>query len=145
MSDFEIRPYRDSDQEDVVALWHETGLYHPDNNPYDEIKRKMKDSPNFFLVAVSEHHIIGTIMIGYEGHRGWINYLGVKPSHQHKNVGRNLLHTAEELLQNMGCIKINLQIRQTNRSVIYFYKSLGYSIENVISMGKRIDFDNPQL
>jgi ribosomal protein S18 acetylase RimI-like enzyme len=137
-----IRTYESSDREEVVKLWYETELYHPENDPNKDIDRKIKDSPELFFVAVEDNRVIGTVIVGYEGHRGWINYLGVLPANQHKGVGKELMNQAEKALKNLGCAKINLQVRRTNLSIIHFYESIGYSIEDVISMEKRLEFDN---
>ena len=137
----EIRPYVESDREEVVQLWHKTSLYHPDNDPYKDIDRKLTDSPELFIVARHEATIIGTVMVGYDGHRGWINYLGVVPSYQRQGVAKKLMESAEEALTTLRCPKIQLQVRKTNLGVIDFYQAIGYSIEDVISMEKRLEFD----
>jgi ribosomal protein S18 acetylase RimI-like enzyme len=137
-----IRTYENLDRKDVVELWHKTGLYHPDNDPNKDIERKVADSPELFFVATENERVIGTVMVGYEGHRGWINYLGVLPEHQHKSVGKKLMNQAEKSLRRLGCAKINLQVRKTNLAVIHYYESIGYSIEDVISMEKRLEFDD---
>jgi len=81
------------------------------------------------------------VMAGYEGHRGWINYLAVKPSHQRNGYGRTLLEAAENLLRQKGCPKINLQVRNTNTEVIEFYSALGYGDDRVVGLGKRLVHD----
>lgn len=81
-------------------------------------------------------------MVGYEGHRGWINYLAVDPDHQRLGYGRALMAEAERLLRAEGCPKINLQIRATNQGVIEFYRRLGYAVDEVVSMGKRLEHDD---
>jgi len=106
-----------------------------------DIGRKLSANPDWFLVAVVRNKIAGSIMIGYEGHRGWINYLAVEPSLRRQGIGRRLMEEAEMLLQKAGCPKINLQIRSTNSEAAGFYVSLGYVRDDVISLGKRIDPD----
>jgi ribosomal protein S18 acetylase RimI-like enzyme len=83
-------------------------------------------------------------MAGYEGHRGWINYLAVCPDHQRRGIGRMLMEQAEMLLKRAGCPKINLQVRSTNSEVIAFYQAIGYSVDDVISMGRRLIDDAPR-
>ena len=78
---------------------------------------------------------------GYEGHRGWINYLAVEPDHRRKSYGRLMMAAAEQLLGELGCPKINLQVRSANGSVGAFYESLGFSTDEVVSMGKRLRID----
>lgn len=101
----------------------------------------MKDGPEGFIVAEVNGNLVGTVMIGYDGYRGWINYLGVLPSFQSRGVGASLMNHSEMMLKNIGYAKINLQVRSSNLHVIDFYKSLGYNIEDLLSMGKRLEFD----
>ena len=136
-----LRQFQDQDREQVILVWHESGLYHPDNDPSKDIDRKMRDSPEGFIVAEVDGKVVGTVMIGYDGHRGWINYLGVLPSFQSRGVGASLMNHSEMMLENIGCAKINLQVRTSNHHVIDFYKSLGYNTEDLLSMGKRLEFD----
>ena len=87
--------------------------------------------------------VIATVMAGYDGHRGWISYLGVDPALLKRGYGRQIMLRAEELLRERGCPKINLQIRSSNREVIEFYHRLGFSFDDVLSMGKRLVPDHP--
>jgi ribosomal protein S18 acetylase RimI-like enzyme len=134
----QIRLYQPSDQRPVIALWKRCGLIVPQNDPKTDIDQKFLFQPGLFLVAEKAGQIAGTVMAGYEGHRGWINYLAVDPDLQRQGVGRMLMQQAEERLRLMGCLKINLQIRKGNETVIAFYERLGYTIDPVISMGKRM-------
>ena len=90
------------------------------------------------MVGEIDDELIATVMAGYEGHRGWINYLAVKPRHQKNGYGRLLMETAEKLLHERNCPKINLQIRRSNTDVINFYSAIGYYDDNVIGLGKRL-------
>ena len=137
-----IRPFTLSDKEAVIAVWRACGLTHPNNDPRKDIARKLKVNPEMFLVCEMDGKIVGTVMIGYEGHRGWINYLGVLPEYQGQGLGRELMDRAEAKLVERGCAKINLQIRATNTKVIRFYKGIGFKVDEVVSMGKRLDIDN---
>ena len=136
-----IRPFTAADEEAVVALWKHCDLVRPQNDPHKDIRRKLRVQPEMFLVAVSGHEIVGTIMAGYEGHRGWINYLAVDPSHRLKGIGRALMHQVEQQLREIGCPKINLQVRTGNTSIIEFYKRIGFQIDEVVSMGRRLEED----
>jgi len=138
-----IRPFQLSDREAVVQLWKECGLVVPHNDPNRDIDRKLKVNPEWFLVGEVEGEVIASCMVGYEGHRGWINYLAIKGDRQHQGFGKQLMTYAEELLLEQGCPKINLQIRSTNQKVIDFYTALGYVQEPIISMGKRLIPDLP--
>ena len=136
-----IRQFQLSDEAAVIELWRQCGLIRPNNDPHKDIRRKMKVQSEMFLVGVIENKIVATVMAGYEGHRGWINYLAVDPSQQKNGIGRQIVVEAERLLRAAGCPKINLQVRTSNISVIEFYKRLGYAIDDVVSMGKRLEKD----
>ena len=138
----QIRAFADADTEAVVALWNDCGLTRPWNNPYQDIARKCSVSPDLFLVGTDTNgQLVATIMVGYDGHRGWINYLAVHPSHQRQGHARRLMEQAEQLLAARGCPKLNLQVRAGNEAVIAFYESLGYTDDKTVSMGKRLIAD----
>src|SRR5262249_39075854 len=107
----EIRCFDLEDEPAVVALWERCGLTRPWNDPHKDIRRKLQVRPDLFLVGVLDGVIVATVMAGYEGHRGSINYLAVAPEHQRKGLGRALMAEAERLLRQSGCPKINLQVR----------------------------------
>ncbi len=138
-STFTIRQYQPADQQAVIALWHETDLVRPPNDPATDIATKVAHSPELFLVGTLDGVIIATIMIGYEGHRGWINYLAVSPKSQGGNFGRKLMAEAETRLRKLGCPKVNLQVRTTNTKVIAFYEKLGFKDDHCVSLGKRFN------
>lgn len=134
----EIRPYQDSDELSVIQLWSACGLVVPQNSPQGDIRRKLKVQPEMFLVGCINGQIISTVMAGYEGHRGWINYLAVHPDHQGSGIGKRIMEKAEMLLRESGCPKINLQVRSSNVNVIQFYENIGYKGDDVVSLGKRL-------
>jgi ribosomal protein S18 acetylase RimI-like enzyme len=134
----EIRPFVRDDTEAVVALWEACGLVRPWNDPRKDIERKLQVRAEMFLVAVEDGVIVGSVMAGYEGHRGWINYLAVESSRRRQGLGTRLMAEAERLLEGSGCPKINLQIRSENADVIAFYRALGYEADDVVSLGKRL-------
>ena len=140
--DVEIRTYRLQDEEDVIILWGECGLIVPWNDPRRDIQRKMEVQPELFLVGCLDGKLIASVMAGYEGHRGWVNYLAVHPDYQRRGIGKNMMEQVEELLLALGCPKINLQVRKTNKDVIDFYKRIGFKDDDVIGMGKRLIKDN---
>lgn len=139
-----IRAYRSEDEADVIDLWVKCDLVRPWNDPRKDIQRKLQVQPELFLVGVEDGRIIASVMAGYEGHRGWLNYLAVDPAEQRRGHGRTLLAEAERLLRERGCPKINLQVRTTNASAAAFYHALGYGLDEVISMGKRLVEDRSQ-
>jgi ribosomal protein S18 acetylase RimI-like enzyme len=132
-----IKPYQEADEPQVINLWHHCNLIVPWNNPHDDIARKVQVQPHLFLVGAFEAQVIATIMAGYEGHRGWLNYLAVSPDYQRQGIGRRMVEEAIMRLQALGCRKVNLQIRTSNTEVITFYERLGFTLDDVISMGKR--------
>ena len=137
-----IRAYNEKDKEAVISLWNECGLVAPQNNPDKDIERKLQVDPDLFLVGVSENKVVASVMGGYEGHRGWINYLAVKPTEQRKGYGQSIMQTVEQLIKDKGCPKINLQVRTTNEEVIAFYSAIGYGDDNVVGLGKRLEYDS---
>lgn len=138
-----IRPFAVADTEEVVALWRAAGLVKPWNDPYLDISRKLTVQPELFLVAVDEGRLVGTAMVGYEGHRGWVNYLAVADPARGTGLGRRLMDEAERLLIGRGCPKLNLQVRTSNTEVIAFYQRLGYAVDDAVSLGKRLIEDAP--
>jgi ribosomal protein S18 acetylase RimI-like enzyme len=135
----EIRSYSTDDESAVISLWERCGLIRPWNDPKKDIARKIAIDPNLLLVGIEGGSVIGTIMIGYESHRGWINYLAIDPDHRRKGFARQLMAAAEKLLVERGCPKANLQVRAGNREAVDFYTALGYQVDNVISFGKRLN------
>ena len=133
-----IRPYADADQAQVVALWQICELTRPWNDPVKDIARKQQVRPEWFLVGDLDGQVIASVMFGYEGHRGWMNYLAVAPQYQSKGYAQALIETGEALLLAAGCPKISLQVRSSNAKVIAFYQSLGYAQDEAISLGKRL-------
>jgi ribosomal protein S18 acetylase RimI-like enzyme len=138
----QIRPFQIEDEEAVISLWRSCDLIRLWNNPHKDIQRKLAVRPDLFLVGLLENKIVACVVAGYEGHRGWINYLAVDPEYRRRGFARAIVSEAEQLLQKAGCPKINLQIRTSNRSLIEFYQRLGYSIDDVVSMGKRLEHDD---
>ncbi len=137
----EIRPFDPGDEEAVVRLWKDCGLVVPWNDPRRDIARKLRVQADLFLVACLDGEIIGSVMAGYDGHRGWINYLAVLPGRRRAGIGKRLMEEAEARLRAAGCPKINLQVRSTNSEVIEFYQRIGFKVDDVVSLGKRLEAD----
>jgi len=134
----QIRPYEATDEAAVIALWIECGLTRPWNDPKRDIARKLTEQPELFLVGEVGSRIVATAMVGFDGHRGWVHYLGVLPSSQGLGFGRRIMAQAERLLIERGCPKLNLQVRASNQGVIAFYEALGYQVDEVVGMGRRL-------
>jgi ribosomal protein S18 acetylase RimI-like enzyme len=137
-----IRPFHEDDTEAVVALWEESGLTRPWNDPRKDIARKLGVQREWFLVVEDEGQVVASVMAGYDGHRGWVNYLAVTPSHRGRGLARALMAEVERLLGNAGCPKVNLQVRTTNEAALGFYERLGYKRDDAISLGRRLEHDS---
>ena len=135
---FEIVRYSSEYQDPVVDLWRKCNLVVPQNDPVEDIQRKLVFQPDLFFVALLDGKVVGSIMVGYEGHRGWMNYLAVLPEHQRRGYGRKLVEKAIDELKRLGCMKVNLQVRRSNVSVVEFYKHLGFKDDDVVGLGKRL-------
>ncbi len=159
-----IRRFQDNDRAAVIELWKSAGLTRPWNDPDRDIDRNLNHGLALLVAEVTDTSgpastqapdtdtttgdwgaIVGAVMVGYDGHRGWVNYLAVDPSHRQVGLGRALVARAEELLLGVGCPKLNLQIRGDNTDAQAFYRSLGFEPDAAISMGKRLisDRDRP--
>ena len=138
-----IRSYLPTDENAVVELWCKCNLLRSWNNPKQDIERKLRVNPELFLVGLIDDKVVATVMGGYEGHRGWVNYLAVDPAYQRKGLGRQIMEAVEKKILAMGCPKINLQIRTDNTTAVRFYESIGYEMDEVVSMGKRLVEDEP--
>lgn len=137
----QVRWFRRPDADAVIELWRDCDLMRPWNDPLADIERKLADSPELFLVGEVDGRIAATIMAGYGGHRGWLNYLAVDPAERGHGYGRTIVAAAEERLLALGCAKINLQIRDGNSAAQGFYEALGYPGDPVVSYGKRLIAD----
>ncbi len=141
MADMQIQAFEEQYRQALIALWTECGLAVPQNDPNKDIDRKLQVGADLFLLGVEDGEVVASVMGGYEGHRGWINYLAVKLSHQRKGYGQAMMAAVETRLREKGCPKINLQVRSTNTAVIAFYDALGYGNDNVVGLGKRLESD----
>jgi ribosomal protein S18 acetylase RimI-like enzyme len=134
-----VRPYAAHDFEAVSKLWREV---FPDDPPWNRaevaIPAKLAVQPDLLLVAIAGEQVLGTVMAGYDGHRGWLYSVAVLEAHRRLGIGTMLIREAEMRLQRLGCAKINLQVRAANSDVAEFYKKLGYAIEERVNMGKRV-------
>jgi ribosomal protein S18 acetylase RimI-like enzyme len=135
----QVRPYEDADEAAVVALWNEVLPPNaPHNDPATSIRKKLAVERDLFFVAVVDGAVVGTVMGGYDGHRGWVYSVAVWPGQRRRGIGAALIRRLEAALTERGCLKINLQVRESNAGVIGFYEKLGYAVEPIVSMGKRM-------
>ena len=134
-----IRHYTDTDYNSIISIW-QTVLpdTKPHNKPQTSLEKKLKSNDGLLLLAEEDNKIIGTAMGGYDGHRGWIYSVAVLPDYRRKGIARELLKELERKLTELGCLKVNLQVRTTNSEAFLFYKKCGFEIEEIISMGKKL-------
>jgi ribosomal protein S18 acetylase RimI-like enzyme len=137
-SRLQIRAYEPSDETAVLDLWERCGLLVAANDPRRDIQRKCAVDPEGLLLGLLAGKIVATCMAGYEGHRGWINYLAVLPKYRRQGLGTRMMDAAEKRLKAAGCPKVNLQVRETNAAIIGFYEKIGFLREPVVSLGKRL-------
>jgi ribosomal protein S18 acetylase RimI-like enzyme len=135
----DIRPYDDADEAAVIALWNEVlPDAAPHNDPATAIRNKLAVERDLFFVAAEGGAVVGTVLGGYDGHRGWVYSLAVGPQCRRRGVGSALVRRLEQALAARGCLKVNLQVRSSNAGVVAFYEKLGYAVEPRVSMGKRL-------
>jgi len=135
----EIATYSSEHFRGVHALWKKV---FPDDPPWNAaelaIPAKLSVQPDLLIIALSDEQVIGSIMAGYDGHRGWLYALAVSPLQRRNGVATALVREAEKRLAKLGCGKVNFQVRSSNAGVVDFYKKLGYEVEDRISMGRRL-------
>ncbi|MEP6624765.1 MAG: GNAT family acetyltransferase [Acidimicrobiia bacterium] len=137
----QIRSFSAGDQSSVIELWRACDLIRPWNEPVRDIERKLAVADGLLLVGELDGTVVATVMAGYEGHRGWVNYLAVHPDRQRRGLGRSLMREVEVRLRALGCPKINLQVRTSNPDAIAFYERLGFAVDDAVSLGKRLVAD----
>jgi ribosomal protein S18 acetylase RimI-like enzyme len=134
----DIRPFRPSDETALVHLWQRSGLVRPWNDPVRDIARKGLVQPELFLVALLDDELVGSLMGGYDGHRGWAYYLAVHPGHRDQGIARQMMTALEKALAAMGCPKLNLMVRTDNAAARGFYRRVGYTRDEVVTLSKRL-------
>ena len=134
----DIIEYKSEYESAVIELWEKCDLTRPWNNPGLDIERKMKDKPELFLVGLINGKVVASAMGVYEGHRGWVYYLGVEPEQRKRGLAKRMMDAIEERLLEMGCPKINIQVRSGNTGALNFFGKIGYNTEERISLGKRL-------
>lgn len=133
-----VRPYEPADEDAVVDLWEDCGLTRPWIDPRADIALKIRHQPEGFLVGLLDGELVATVVAGFDGRRGWLNYVAVHPGLQGNGLGRAMVAAAEAELAARGCPKVNLQVRHDNASMIAFYERLGYLDDHVVTLGKKL-------
>jgi ribosomal protein S18 acetylase RimI-like enzyme len=135
-----IEPLPASLTADAIALWHDTGLTRPWNDPAADLHRAVDGPASTVLAALDDGgRLLGTAMVGHDGHRGWVYYVAVRPDAQRQGIGRALMQASEQWARSHGVPKIQLMVRSANATVIAFYEQLGYESSDVVVLGKVLD------
>jgi ribosomal protein S18 acetylase RimI-like enzyme len=127
----EVRELAGRDASSVIALWAEAGLTRPWNDPARDFQRALDGTTSAVLGLTHDSELIGTVMVGHDGHRGWVYYLAVAKSHQRQGIGSELMRAAEKWLHAIGAIKVQLMVRSDNESALNFYDRVGYEPSDV--------------
>lgn len=137
----EIRSYREHDEAALVALWDACGLTRPWNPPAADIALVRRSGHGDILVAADRDTdaIFGSVVVGHDGHRGWVYYLAVAPAQRRTGLGRRLMRAAEEWVAARGVRKLELMVRDSNAAVAGFYEQIGYAREPVLVMSRWLD------
>jgi len=136
-SEFRIRHYQGGDREEVISLWRIAFAGDPPRNePTIVIERKQFEKDELFFVGILGDQVVGTVLAGFDGVRGWVYHLAVAPELRRRGLAGQLMDHAEQDLLSRGCPKLNLQVRTSNAEVVAFYESRGYTVDQVISLGK---------
>ena len=138
MSDIRIREAVIGDQDQVISIWKLCELVKPQNDPVLDYQLALETKDSAVLVLETENSLIGSVVVGFDGHRGWYYYLGITPEHQSAGNGRLLVEAVENWLISRGAPKAMLMVRNSNSKVIGFYEKLGYSVEETSVLGKRL-------
>ena len=135
----QIAPLPRSRADEAVLLWQECGLTRPWNDPHADLLRALDAESSTVLAAVEQEDLVGTVMVGHDGHRGWVYYLAVAPSHRGAGLGRALMVAAEEWVSGRGIPKLQLMVRTSNTAAAAFYERLGYAVQETTVLGKFFD------
>lgn len=127
----ESRELTEHDASSVVALWTETGLTRPWNDAAKDFQRAVDGPTSAVLGLEHDNELIGTAMVGHDGHRGWVYYVAVRESHRRLGIGSELMRAAEEWLREVGAVKVQLMVRSDNESALHFYGKVGYETSDV--------------
>lgn len=141
----EIRELPPDLTDDAVAIWHAVGLTRPWNDPVSDLRRALQGPSSTVLAAIIDGVLAGTVMVGHDGHRGWLYYLAVDPDRRRAGIGSALVRAAEAWLEERGAPKVMLMVRQSNAQVAAFYEALGYADQSVTVLGKFFDNAQQQL
>lgn len=134
-----IAPISDDDISAVVALWQDCGLTRPWNDPAADIAQARRGDNSEVLIGRAGGAIVATVMVGHEGHRGWVYYVAVDPAQRQQGFGRAIMDAAEHWLRQRDILKMQLLVRPENTKVQAFYETLGYGVQERIVYAKWLD------
>jgi ribosomal protein S18 acetylase RimI-like enzyme len=131
-----IAPAIPDDVGPTVALWHACGLTRPWNDPQADFTLALGSPDATILLAWVGAVLAGSVMTGFDGHRGWVYYLAVAPEQRREGLGRALMAAAEAWLAARGCPKVQLMVREDNQAALGFYEALGLERQKVVVLGR---------
>jgi ribosomal protein S18 acetylase RimI-like enzyme len=134
-----IEPATAADRAEAVALWQAAGLTRPWNDPGADFNLALSNPTSVILLARDNAALIGSVMVGFDGHRGWVYYLAVDPGCLKSGTGRMLMKASEDWLAQLGCPRIRLMVRTDNLTALGFYKAIGYEDQDVVTLGRTLD------
>ena len=143
MSALAIDAIGDADVENVVALWQRCGLTRPWNDPHADIALARRRDNSTVLIGRDAGTIVATVMVGHDGHRGWVYYVAVDPEHRQRGFGRAIMNAVENWLRHANIAKVQLMVRAENTSVQAFYESIGYGEQERVVYAKWLDGREP--
>jgi ribosomal protein S18 acetylase RimI-like enzyme len=135
----DVQPLRPEQRAAAVALWHEAGLTRPWNDPRADLERALAGPASTVLAVATDDELLGTVMLGHDGHRGWVYYLAVAGAWRRRGVGTALVRASERWLVDRGIPKLQLMVRRDNEAAVAFYAPLGYEVVDVTVLGRRLD------
>ena len=136
-----IRPAEIIDRDATIALWQAAGLTRPWNDSNSDFDLALANATSTILLARESADLVGSVMVGFDGHRGWVYYLASDPKQRGKGIGRALMAAAEAWLRKRECPKIQLMVRNDNSAAKGFYAAIGYAEQDVVTIGRRLDSD----
>ena len=139
-----IRKYQEKDRDSLIIFWNKVFPGNPQHNDPSKIIKAKLAVDDLIFISEKNEDILGACMAGYDGHRGWLYAVGVSPKYRRSHIGTELVQFAIDQLKDIGCTKVNIQIRSTNTKVAAFYKSLGFFTEDRLSMGVFTEANNKQ-
>lgn len=136
LRELHIRPFRMEERDALLALWQACGITAWELAPRITIQKKVSHSPEGFLVGIVCGELVASLIVGYDGLRGWLYRLAVLPSYRRRGIGRVLIEHAENWLRDRGCVRVKLQVELPGAEAVDFYRALGYEQQELVSMSK---------